>query len=213
MYYNEQEVLIIQYNYNKSCWEDITARVQYYQDKNHVYRVKYKGNDTYYWKSYSDLKIFTKSRSIDITNKVVYLDQIAIYNLSSILDFGVCVKVFFQNGNTKIATKDSLKILADITGNANVKNVLDYLKEISLLLPIENDVDFLFKQLDNLRVLQGSVLGKFLQGDLGRKKYQSALLFPFNANLSQRIAIQKAMELKAQREAQKNTNNSKKETE
>lgn len=74
MIIDERKTLIIQYNYNKDQWEDITRDVQWFEAQNNACRIKYVGNTTLYWKSWKDLKIFEKTKSLDLTGKIVYCD-------------------------------------------------------------------------------------------------------------------------------------------
>ena len=60
MVINEKELLIIQYNESQGIWEDCTKRVQWYDMQDNACRIKYVGNNTFYWKSYRDIQFFDK---------------------------------------------------------------------------------------------------------------------------------------------------------
>ena len=49
---DERQILIIQFNPKTEEWEDITKRVQWFDGSGNACRIKYSGNDTFYWKSW-----------------------------------------------------------------------------------------------------------------------------------------------------------------
>lgn len=61
-------------------------------------------------------------------------------------------------------------------------------------MPTEDGQNFLLNQLDKLTVLEDSVLGKFLQEKLGRRENKKVIIFPFETNSSQRLAVKRALE-------------------
>lgn len=193
MIIDERYALIIQYNYELKNWEDITKRVQWIGVKNNACRIKYFGNDTFYWKSWNELKILNDPKNIDITNKVVYYNKVPIYGLSYLVEFGCYVKLFFSGKNTKLVEKSNIKIVSDITKTKEVKEFINYLKEVAELMPTEDGYNFLSNQLDNLTVLEGSVLGKFLQGKLRSRQNKDVVIFPFSTNSAQRIAVERSL--------------------
>ena len=191
---NERETLIIQYNADKKVWEDVTKQVQWFDDSGNACRIKYFGTNTFYWKSWNDLKIFHNPQIIDLTNKFVYCDKIFMPNLSQLIEFGSYAKLFFSKGFTKLTKKSSIKIVTNIAEKREIKDLINYLKEVSVLMPTDDGKNFLFNQLDKLTVLDDSVLGKFLQGKLSKNIDRQVVIFPFDANSSQRIAVKRALE-------------------
>ena len=87
MIIDERKTLILQYNYDKCEWEDITKRVQWFEDKGNACRIKYSSNDTFYWKSWRDIKIFNNPKTIDLANKIVYCDKVPMHGLSQLVLF------------------------------------------------------------------------------------------------------------------------------
>ena len=70
MIIDEKEILIIQYNLKKNEWEDITRQVQWFDAQYQACRIKYFGNNTFYWKSWRELKIINKDKSVDLKIKL-----------------------------------------------------------------------------------------------------------------------------------------------
>lgn len=194
MIIDERKTLILQYNYGKCEWEDITKRVQWFEDKGNACRIKYAGNDTFYWKSWRAIKIFNNPKKIDLSNKIVYCDKVPMHGLSQLVLFDNYAKLFFTTNFTKLVEKNRIKSVSNISETKEVKNLINYLKEVASLMPTEEGGNFLLNQLEKLTVLEGSILGKFLQGRLSKSKNKKMLIFPFAANASQKIAIERAME-------------------
>ncbi len=190
---DERKILIIQFNPATREWEDITKRVQWFEDRGNACRIKYFGNNNFYWKSWSELEIIDNPKNIDIAGKIVYCDKVPVYGLSEVIQFDSYVKIFSVSRYSKLVERNRIKIVRDISEIREIKTFINYLKAIALLMPTEDGQNFLLKQLDKLVVLENSVLGKFLQGKLGRQENKETVIFPFDTNSSQRIAVKRAL--------------------
>ena len=194
MIIDEKKVLIIQRNDGKSEWEDVTKRVQWFEEQSNACRIKYFGNDNFYSKSWKGIKIYRYPQTIDTNDKIFYCNKKPIYGLSAVIIFGPYIKLFYSEKSTRLVKKDNIKIVADITETREVKEFINYLKEVAGLMPTEDGYNFLLSQLNNLTVLENSVLGKFLRGKLKSRECKKTLIFPFDTNSSQRIAVRRAVE-------------------
>lgn len=191
---DERKILILQKKQSTDEWEDITVQVQWFAPQDNALRIKYVGNDTIYWKSWKDLKFFDKPVSLDIAGKIVYCDKIPVGNPCQIIVFNDYAKLFFASGIPKLVKRSAIKLVSDISELRVVKDFISYLKEIAVLIPNEDGSNFLFDQLNKLNVLEDSVLGKFLLCNLGKNKIEKEILYPFNTNLSQSLAVKRALE-------------------
>lgn len=191
---DERKTLIIQYNEQTCEWDDITKKVQWFDAKGNACRIKYFGNNSFYWKSWQFIKIFNNPKTLNFAGKVVCCDDLPIDGLSEIIAFGSYFKLFYTASFTRLVNANRVKMLSDITETRNVKNFIGYLKEVATLLPIEDGNEYLLNQLEQLKVLENSVLGKFLQGRIGEQKDNEVVIFPFDTNLSQLLAVKNALE-------------------
>lgn len=191
---DERQILIIQFNPKTEEWEDITKRVQWFDGSGNACRIKYSGNDTFYWKSWDDLRIINKPLTVNIVGKIIFCDKVPVYGLREVIQFNSYFKLYYGSGYTKLVEKNRIKIVSDITETREIKNFIEYLKAVAVLMPTEDGQNFLLKQLEKLTVLDDSVLGKFLQGKLGRRDNKKIIIFPFDTNSSQRVAVERALE-------------------
>ena len=156
--------------------------------------LKYVGNANFYWKSWRDLIIYNKPVIVEATGKIVYCDKVPVKGVYQIIAFNEYAKLFFASGNTKLVSRSDIKLVSDISQKSGIKNFINYLKEISVLMPTEDGGNFLFNQLDKLSVLEDCVLGKFLSGKLKKDNTEKEIIYPFDTNLSQRVAVKAALE-------------------
>lgn len=191
---NEREILILQIKQGTGEWEDITRQVQWFDAQKNACRIKYVGNANFYWKSWRDLIIYDKPVILDTTGKIVYCDKVPVKGVYQIIAFNEYAKLFFSSGNTKLVSRSDIKLVSDISQKSGIKNFINYLKEIAVLMPTEDGGNFLFNQLDKLSVLEDCVLGKFLSGKLKKNNIEKEIIYPFDTNLSQRVALKAALE-------------------
>ena len=191
---NEREILILQIKQGTGEWEDITKQVQWFDAQKNACRIKYVGNANFYWKSWRDLIIYDKPVIVDTIGKIVYCDKVPVKVVYQIIVFNEYAKLFFSSGNTKLVSRSDIKLVSDISQKSGIKNFIDYLKEIAVLMPTEDGGNFLVNQLDKLSVLEDCVLGKFLSGKLKKDKNEKEIIYPFDTNLSQRVAVKAALE-------------------
>lgn len=191
---DEKKILIIQFNKKTEKWEDVTKDVQKLEDRGNACRIKYSDNDTFYWKSWDDLRIINKPLTVNIVGKIIYCDKVPVYGLREVIQFNSYFKLFYSSGYTRLVEKNRIKIVSDITEKREIKNFIEYLKAVAVLAPTEDGQNFLLNQLEKLTVLDDSVLGKFLQGKLGRRENKKIIIFPFDTNSSQRVAVKRALE-------------------
>lgn len=182
--------LILQFNYNFNDWEDITENVFWYKDNGNAYAVRYKKNDTLYYKSYRDFKVIKNPSIVNILGQNIYIKGNLASNIKNIFKFGEWFKVCFKNGETRVYNKHQIEFKKDIKQSTYAKNVFGYLQEVANFLSLKDDNDFLSSQLDKLIIDECSVLGKLFEKKLTLNfKYDNSIIYPFATNLSQKNAV------------------------
>jgi len=189
----KEERLIVQYNRSRGLWEDVTEKIQWIKNDGNAYCIKYNSSNTFYHKSFSDIKIYEHSQIIDITELHVYHNGVLFGNILKVLRFNEWCKVYFANGNSKIYKYSELKFVKELKNQPQIKEILAYLGGIARLLSVDGDTDFLSKQIENISVKSDSILGKFFSDNLNKVKLSSDIIYPFATNVSQSEAVKKAL--------------------
>lgn len=125
---------------------------------------------------------------------LIFFENRCLSNIGKILDFGSYIKVFYIQGRVSSYLKNNLKFKKNILANSNVKNKLDYLKEIAKYFK-DTDNDFLYNQYEKVKSIhEESILAKYLNPrEMKDKAFDSMTIFPFGFNLSQEKAVEKAL--------------------
>ena len=99
---DEKKILIIQFNKKTEKWEDVTKDVQKLEDRGNACRIKYSGNDTFYWKSWDDLRIINKPLTVNIVGKIIFCDKVPVYGLREVIQFNSYFKLYYSSGYTRL---------------------------------------------------------------------------------------------------------------
>lgn len=196
--------LILKKNKN---YEDITSDVESIDIIEGAVSVVYKKSPDKTYTFNSNNIIYLKNPTIiDMSKSIIYYNNMPING--SALDFGEYVKIINNEGKSQIYNKIDIKINKSCIDNYNVKNIFNYFKDISFVLDRDckkNDDDEensdastgpLSKQYNSIdKVDEKSVLGTYLSNSLIRKRSDKGVpIFPFGLNLSQKEAVNNALE-------------------
>lgn len=125
---DEKEILIIQLNRTTGELEDITKRVQWFDGSGNACRIKYAGNNTFYWKSWHDIKIIDNPITVNIVGKIVYCDKVPVYGFYGVMRFDSYVNcslvqvipnwsgMLFADGNAYFSKKYAMHIVDRVGG-------------------------------------------------------------------------------------------------
>lgn len=123
-------------------------------------------------------------------------------NVVEVLRFGEWVKVCYGKGGSRCCLFSELSVQKMKSPNGRSRDVLAYFRELSEVVTLRtNEGDSLlamkYRHLDV--VPKGSILSDYLQDRSLRPKlispdFASSLIFPFGCNMSQKAAVQKAMQ-------------------
>lgn len=172
-----------------------TFDVEWIKEENNVYHVKYKN----YYKEYSfkknDIFIMKEYKKINHLEVLIYRNGNCLTNITEIYDFGIYVKIIYQNGTKSVYLKIELKFEKNMIENIDIKKGLNYLKDLAKNIKDE-DNDFLDKQYMKINSInEKSILVNYLTGTYNKeKKVFKKLIFPFGINLSQEKAVSNALE-------------------
>lgn len=159
-------------------------------------KITYKRGKTYSY-NMENVRIFNLQREILLKDQVAYINGMPEYQPQRILDFGSKIRIYRFDGSYKTIDRTDFSLISSDAKTKNVKEVLLYLKEISSFLSDKEDEEaFLYKEMKRLNFIHSeSVLGSYLGNQLisRRNIEDNTLIFPFQFNLSQKDALEKAL--------------------
>jgi len=186
---DENKYLIVINGKNK------TSDITYLNDSSASINVRFQSSDKIYtYRDFSKISIDKNPKILNPASCRIYLRDKCLNNIVKILDFGTYVKIFYQNTDIRIYKKSVLRIEYNALDKNNTKHVFNYLK--SLANSIKSvDNDFLDKQYEKISYIsEKSAFAKYLSEDNINKNYHTNVkIFPFGLNLSQEIAVRKAL--------------------
>ena len=184
---NEEKILVI--NNDK----DITKNVVDINDN--LVSVNY--SDKIY--TYNKSNLIIKEYPIIIKDSIISTSYNTLINVEKILKFDNYIKVFFSNNTTKLYNNSEVTIKSNLLSNINVRNVYNYLNEISSYLTIKDisnneDNSVLSKIYDKLKFInEDSVIKYYVNGIKDKGTKIDTNIFPFSFNLSQKKALNNAL--------------------
>lgn len=174
--------------------KDKTSDIAIIDDSQTNIKIQFSSNDKFYTYSKTKVSIYEDPKPIDPNSYRIYLRDICLFKMLKILDFGVYLKVFYENGQISLYSRHELRFENNALVQKNTKNTFDYLKALATSIKSE-DNDFLDKQYEKMSYLsEESALAKYLNPNI-IKKYQKpkTIIFPFGLNLSQEVSVIKAL--------------------
>lgn len=174
--------------------KDKTSDIVTMDDSPSIIKIQFKSNDKVYPYSKIRVSIYKDPKNIDQNSCRIYLGDICLFKMLKILDFGMYLKVFYENGQITLYSRQELRFENNVLVQKNAKNTFNYLKALAKSIKSEEN-DFLDKQYNKiLHLSEESVLAKYLQFDVINKHQKpNILIFPFGLNLSQEVAVAKAL--------------------
>lgn len=182
-----QKTAIIKYYEKDGKWKDITKNVRSIFDKINHYEVSYSNNEVYCDKI-RNIKILSNPSEEDITNYVYFYNGNVLTDILLMLKFGEWTRVFFNNSNIESYETKNITSKKIVNNDEKAKKLLDYLRDISNY--VEDDKGVLKSQLEELQIMEDSVLYKIIKNQ-GIETYDVNplnLIFPFVFNKSQKEA-------------------------
>ncbi len=204
----EKTIVIFQKSKYGNKWEDITDRVSELNFEGKAYSIRYKNNDTLYYKSSRDLIVCDELVPVAFENYLVIIRNTVALNIKNIYKSDDNFVVYYADGRIDVCNKENIELYNRPNGE-NFDDVLNYFKEVSKYIDAcekksssntcanaeekENN-SFLLQQLNKLTISNSSVLGKLINNKLKfNKGYNGNILLPFDSNLSQKRGVENAL--------------------
>lgn len=175
-----------------------TDQIEYCQDRNGKWKVKYHNSSKVYTYKYESIRWYRKQTIINPEIYIIYHNNEPVSGGEQIIDFGDYLRIIFKNDYQKVYKKSSLVIEETYLNGQAARDSFDYLKKLSVHIGVKGDdsISFLSRQYHKIRKISPrSALAVYL----GRKPLKSKevepdqAIFPFGFNLSQKEATNKAL--------------------
>ncbi|WP_051541167.1 hypothetical protein [Caldalkalibacillus mannanilyticus] len=165
--------------------EDKTSSVASYKIHTSNVEILFKGKFKPHRYHIQNVIIEKNPDIIDIEKKSIYLNEIPIFQVTQVFNFGKKIKIFYQNGESQVFDAESIKFTnkesSDKTGL--VERVLRYWTDISQYTKTDDKSEaFLKKEFDKLTFLHPeSVLYSYLNKEPVKilSPSTSNIIFPF----------------------------------
>lgn len=189
--------LILIKNSKTKEFEDKTSEViniEYV--KNQVKVIYSRANKIYNYNS-SNVRVFKNPKKINIDQRIMLIDGFPIRNSSLAIDFGEYIKIIDDNQRAETYHKSKVTYKNSCLNSKQPKAVFDYLKKLSAYVSITDDGrTVLLDQYEKItKISDESVLSTYLSGKaISKNKNSHISIFPFGFNLSQKKAVNTALE-------------------
>lgn len=192
-----QTSLILLKTKNSNEYEDKTAEISHIQYIDKQIAVTFLANNKTYNYHSSNVLVLKNPKTVNVDQQIISIDGFPLGNASHIYDFGEYIKVVYKNGRAESFHKSKVSYDASCLISEQPKAVFGYLKGISKYINVTEDGKaVLFDQYERIvKISEQSVLATYLSGkQISKKKNKNIPIFPFGLNLSQRKAVETALE-------------------
>jgi hypothetical protein len=159
--------------------------------------VTYKGGKSYRYSKHN-VEWLSNPCRIPIGNCQVVVGGDLLFDIEEILHFEKWVKIFRSNGDSRCCMFSELSIQRMKSSNGRNPDVLAYFRELAeaSALRTNEDKSLIAMKYRNLDIVSGrSILSNFLLAKpLASGTVSSDLIFPFGCNMSQKMAVQRAIQ-------------------
>ncbi|MEK5035258.1 AAA domain-containing protein [Paenibacillus sp. FSL R7-0302] len=184
--------------------KDRTADIASYSPCGTNIQVTFHNYPTLYNFLASDVIILSNPAAIAITKEqVIFHQENPLNNVMKVLDFGLRICVFFNNGTKRVYESQNVRIENSGVKTSDALQVMEYWRSISLHLRSSEEQsetkDFLKKQFAKLNFVHPkSVLSHYVNGSPESIDVSTEMqpIFPFRYNLSQKTALDQALRSK-----------------
>ncbi|CAA6807527.1 MAG: Unknown protein, partial [uncultured Campylobacterales bacterium] len=130
-----------------------TFDIEWIKEENNVYHIKYQNYYKEYFFKKNNVFIMKEYKRLNQFEVLIYRNGNCLTNIIEIYDFGIYVKVVYNNGIKSVYPKIELRFEKNVIQNIHIIKGLNYLKYISKNIKDE-DNNFLDKQytkFDNIK--------------------------------------------------------------
>ncbi|WP_010240390.1 AAA domain-containing protein [Clostridium arbusti] len=145
----------------------------------------------------SNILTFESPKRVNLDQLIVYVSGFPVREPSLVLDFGEYIKIIEVKGKTEVYHKSKVAYENSCLNSKQAKAVFEYFKKLSPYISVTEDgrtaLFDLYKKITEIS--ENSVLSTYLSGkSIKKHTYNNTAIFPFGFNLSQKKAVNTALE-------------------
>jgi superfamily I DNA and/or RNA helicase len=190
--------LVLVKNNKTKKFEDKTYEINHLKCLDNRIEVSYiKNTNRVYGYNSSNILIFESPEKVNLDQTIVYVSGFPVRELSLVLDFGEYIKIIYVKGKIEVYHKSKVTYENSCLNSNQAKVVFEYFKKLSPYISVTEDGrTALFDQYKKItKISENSVLSTYLSGkSIKKHTYNNTTIFPFGFNLSQKKAVNTALE-------------------
>ncbi len=176
--------------------KDATERILHIEQSAKRILVTYNNGKTYPY-ARKNVEWLSRPRRIPIQNCLIIVDGDILLDVDEALRFDEWVKIFHTNGKSRCCRFSEFSLQPLTSTNGRTPDVLAYFRELAEHSPLRTDDDqsLIAMKYRHLKTVPGkSILASFITTTQPQPYMVSSdHIFPFGCNMSQKIAVQRAI--------------------
>lgn len=162
------------------------------------YAVKFHQSQKTYEYYTQNLTWYREPEELNLQDAKVFTKGKEVYYVEAVMKFGDYHRVFYKNGTHKLFRQNELQIQKSCLENKKSRDVLAYFRSLASVISLKTDEGkaLMAKKYEELTFIgPETALATYLNPEthLIRSKVSENHIFPFGCNLSQKAAVQNAM--------------------
>ena len=177
--------------------EDKTAEIKSWEYADGRILVTYQNGCSYPYGHYN-VGFFKDPKIMTAQDCAVLKNGVPVSGVVRVLDFSQYVRIEYKTGYKETISSSTIQIVHSSLAQPKCNNIFNYLKEIASAVSLKtedgnNILGNQYKRIDFIR--EDSALNSYLSGRLPDSRFsrRSAVIYPFGFNISQKTAVEQAM--------------------
>lgn len=147
----------------------------------------------------NDVAIYNNPEEIDISESIVLKNGFQCHAVDTLLSFGEYTRIIYKTGaKSEVVKSEYVSVVHSALSDDSIKNRFNYFKAVASKVGLvsEDGTNILASRFDAIQFIrEDSILASYLSGKLSDKvkKEKRFPVFPFGFNISQRTAVENAI--------------------
>lgn len=179
---------------------DKTEKIKefHHDPKRDTIKILYKNSETVYQYKKDRVQLFQNPSVLELNGRGAFANGMPVFEPECVLDFGEKIKIIGYKGRNQIVNREEFCLFENAAASTAAEEILSYLREISQYTSVQPQEEaFLKREMSRLTYVHPeSVLSSYLnKSPIKKRKLDSEdIIFPFHFNLSQKKALENALD-------------------